>query len=269
MRLRIEHVTDYTYEAPPVYALQQLRLTPKTRANQNVIDWAVNVDGGKLELSFDDQHMNHVDLISFFDGSHEVRVRCSGTVEVADTNGVIGQHQGFLPLWMFRRTTALTEPGPLIRELAATADADAESEPLTALHRLSGAIREAVSYEFGHTEVSSTAEQALTHGFGVCQDHAHIFVACARFRDIPARYVSGYLMMDDRIDQDATHAWAEAHVPDIGWVGFDVSNGISPDARYVRVATGLDYLEAAPVSGLHHGAGGEGLSVSVKVQQQQ
>jgi hypothetical protein len=86
----------------------------------------------------------------------------------------------------------------------------------------------------------------------------HIFVAAARSMGYPARYVSGYLMMNDRVHQDASHAWAEAHVDGVGWVGFDVSNGISPDARYVRVATGLDYREAAPVSGLRFGRGWRG-----------
>ena len=85
---------------------------------------------------------------------------------------------------------------------------------------------------------------------------------------IPARYVSGYLMLEDRIDQEATHAWAEAHVEGLGWVGFDVSNGICPDARYVRVATGRDYAEAAPVTGISWGPGESILSVSLAVEQQ-
>src|SRR3546814_19453731 len=70
----------------------------------------------------------------------------------------------------------------------------------------------------------------------------------------PARYVSGYLMMNDRTRQDATHAWAEAHFDHIGWIGFDISNGHSPDQRYIRVATGLDYRDAAPVRGMRYGA---------------
>ena len=78
---------------------------------------------------------------------------------------------------------------------------------------------------------------------------------------------SGYLMMNDRIDQDASHAWAEAHIGGLGWVGFDVSNGISPDERYVRIATGLDYRGAAPVSGMRMGTSGESMIVSVQVQQ--
>jgi transglutaminase-like putative cysteine protease len=84
---------------------------------------------------------------------------------------------------------------------------------------------------------------------------------------IPARYVSGYLMMNDRIDQEAGHGWAEAHVDGLGWVGFDISNGICPDERYVRIATGRDYRDAAPVNGVSYGAGESLLAVSLAVEQ--
>ena len=113
----------------------------------------------------------------------------------------------------------------------------------------------------------STAEDALAAGRGVCQDHAHVFVAAARHLGHPARYVSGYLMLDDRVEQDASHAWAEVWIEGLGWVGFDVSNGISPDERYVGVARGLDYRDAAPISGVRFGSGEEELHVSVQVQQ--
>jgi transglutaminase-like putative cysteine protease len=102
----------------------------------------------------------------------------------------------------------------------------------------------------------------------VCQDHAHVFIGAARSVGVPARYVSGYLMMNDRIDQEATHAWAEAHVDGLGWVGFDVSNWISPDPRYVRVATGRDYRDAAPITGVVFGTSTEDLHVDVAVEQQ-
>ena len=112
------------------------------------------------------------------------------------------------------------------------------------------------------------AEDAIAAGAGVCQDHTHIFLACARRMGVPARYVSGYLMLDDRIAQEAMHAWAEGYIEGLGWVGFDVSNGISPDTRYVRVATGLDYHDAAPVSGRRIGGAGEKLEVAIDVTQQ-
>ena len=136
------------------------------------------------------------------------------------------------------------------------------------LHALSCRILHEVPYKIGETNSDSSADAAIERGYGVCQDHSHIFIACARALGFPARYVSGYLMMEGQDHQDATHAWAEAYVDGVGWIGFDVSNGISPDARYVRVATGLDYREAAPISGLRFGSGTETLSVDVAVQQQ-
>jgi transglutaminase-like putative cysteine protease len=146
--------------------------------------------------------------------------------------------------------------------------APGEDDRLPFLHALSNRIREEVSYQTGATTAITTAEEASAHGFGVCQDHAHIFIGAARAADIPARYVSGYLMMNDRIEQDATHAWAEAHIEGLGWVGFDISNGISPDPRYVRVATGRDYRDAAPLTGISFGSTEELLTVNVAVEQQ-
>ncbi len=179
---------------------------------------------------------------------------------------MIGPHIGHIPLWSFLGQTMLTRPGPLMRALAHQVDAGV-ADPLDRLHRLSSAVHAAVAYESGHTDVDTPAEVAMAAGWGVCQDHAHIFIGVARLLGMPARYVSGYLMMDDRIDQEAGHGWAEAHVDGLGWVGFDVSNAISPDARYVRVATGCDYREAAPVTGLCYGPGESALSVSVAVEQ--
>jgi transglutaminase-like putative cysteine protease len=98
--------------------------------------------------------------------------------------------------------------------------------------------------------VATTAEAALTAGRGVCQDQAHVFIAGARALGIPARYVSGYLLIDGREEQEAGHGWAEGFVDGLGWIGFDIANEICPDDRYVRVASGRDYRDAAPVKGL-------------------
>ena len=149
----------------------------------------------------------------------------------------------------------------LLREVGA-------GEPLERLHALSELIRKNVRYTLGTTSADASAEDAIAAGVGVCQDHTHIFLACARELGIPARYVSGYLKLDDRTGQDAMHAWAEAHVDPIGWIGFDISNGISPDPRYVRVAVGLDYAEAAPITGMHRGDARERLSVDIDVAEQ-
>ncbi|MFH1518588.1 MAG: transglutaminase family protein [Pseudomonadota bacterium] len=265
MRLHINHKTHYAYDQPVPYALQQVRLTPKSGRCQAVVNWDIGIDGGRVECAFDDQHGNRVHLVSLDGGQTEITITCSGDIDTIATAGVTGPHSGYTPLWYFKRQTALTQPGKLIRKLAS--DLKENPDPIARLHELSASIREAVVYETDRTDSGTTAEEALRAGHGVCQDHAHAFVSAARLLNYPARYVSGYLMMDDRVFQEASHAWAEAHGPELGWVGFDVSNVISPDERYVRIATGLDYDEAAPISGIVFGDSKESLLVSLQVQQ--
>ncbi|MEJ6395238.1 transglutaminase family protein [Gymnodinialimonas sp. 2305UL16-5] len=267
MKLQISHTTRYRFEAPAIYGLQQLRLTPQTGAGQSVAHWDMQVEGGTVETAFLDHHKNRVTLVSFKAGATEVRVTCTGQVETEDRAGIIGKTGDTAPLWFFERSTDLTKAGSRVRSLVKGLK-DEEPEDIARLHALSSRILAAVPYEIGATEADTTAEDAIDHGAGVCQDHAHIFLAAVRYLGYPARYVSGYLMMDDRHHQDASHAWAEVHINGMGWVGFDVSNRISPDDRYVRVATGLDYTEAAPIAGLHYGASGEEMQVDIEVQQQ-
>ena len=264
MRICIDHRTDYAYDEPVPYALQQLRLTPKSRAGQEVIRWSITVDGGKVELEFDDQHNNRVSLVSTDPDRARISIHCQGEVVNDNQTGVIGTHGGYAPLWYFRRSTPLTKSGPLLRKLVRTLDDD---DDVPKLHALSAMILDKVAYEPGKTHAETSAEDALGLKRGVCQDHAQIFISCARLLGFPARYVSGYLFMEDRVEQDASHGWAEAYVDGLGWVGFDVANGISPDDRYIRVATGLDYKEAAPISGMRFGAGNEIMTVALQVQQ--
>ena len=266
MLLSIRHVTRYAFSQPVAHGLQRLRLTPKSTHGQDIRDWSMALSGAVKEAEYEDHNHNRTTLVSVLPGTTELTVTCTGTVETADNAGVIGLHAGHMPLWAFEAQTPLTRPGPRLRALAAGL-APLKADVLNLCHELSRAVLAAVVYEIGHTTVATTAEEALSAGHGVCQDHAHIFIGAARLLGVPARYVSGYLMMNDRIDQEAGHAWAEAHVPGLGWIGFDVSNGICPDARYVRVATGRDYGDAAPVTGVSYGAGESVLAVNLTVEQ--
>lgn len=269
MRLAVRHVTHYRFDPPLAHALQRLRLSPKESHGQSVTGWEVGLDGARCQLTYDDHNSNRVTLISVLPGTTDLTITCSGTVDTADRAGIVGKHAGRLPLWVFTCQTARTRPGPRLRALAAAVEREhGKGDRLALLHALSGAVLDAMAYEIGHTDAATGAEEALAAGKGVCQDHAQVFIAAARLLGVPARYVSGYLMMDDRVDQDAGHAWAEAHIEGLGWVGFDVSNGISPDARYVRVASGRDYAEAAPVTGITWGKSDSTLTVSLAVEQQ-
>ena len=265
MILSISHATRYKFDVPVTYGLQQLRLTPKSYRAQSVLAWTTRLTGATKQLEFDDAHRNRVELISLDNGVEELVIESEGRVEMAETHGIVGPHAGPAPLWLFKRSTTMTQSGRGTRAIASQVP---NGEPLERLHALSALIKDQIAYEVGASQADWTAEEAINAGKGVCQDHTHIFLTCARIMGYPARYASGFLLMDDREDQEATHAWAEAHVDGLGWVGFDVSNGISPDQRYVRVATGLDYSEAAPIRGVRIGGAQETLSVAVKVAQQ-
>ncbi|MEQ8841619.1 MAG: transglutaminase family protein [Acidimicrobiales bacterium] len=263
MRLTISHSTTYRYSEPVRYGLQELRLRPSDEGTQSVVSWDVSLVGAEHQLSFEDHFGNQVELVALSPGATETTVTATGVVETVDTSAVGAKHVGHTPLWFYERSTPRTTVGHGVRQfcdLVRRGDDD-----IARFHDLSAAIRESVSYETGGSDMESTAESAIEAGAGVCQDHAHIFIAAARHLGYGARYVSGYLLIDDVIDQDATHAWAEVWVNGLGWLGFDVSNGISPDDRYVRVATGLEYRDAAPISGITSGAGDQSLEVELQV----
>jgi transglutaminase-like putative cysteine protease len=264
MRLKITHRTEYRYDAPVPYALQRLRLVPYGGPTQTIKAWSLTIEGAREEVCFTDHFGNDTRLVSVEGEPHVISVEASGEVETHDTAGVMGAHRGFAPLWLFSAETRLTAAGEGIRGLAGQIAPGPEIERL---HRLMAVILERVTYTIGATDSGTSAEEALSQGSGVCQDHSHIFISAARLLGFPARYVSGYLMMNHSLEQAASHAWAEAHVDNLGWVAFDVANGISADERYVRVATGRDYRDAMPISGIRMGRGEEQLAVRITVEQ--
>ncbi len=262
MRLTITHTTRYRYDEPVAYGLHELRLIPRSGPTQTVEWWDTRIEGGSRQVRLADHHRNVVELVRVDSGATETVVVASGGIDTIDTAGVVGPDQGHTPRWLYRRPTPLTTPGSNVRRL--TRGIDRGAADLDVLHGLSAIVRESVDYVPGATEVDTPAEAVVEAGSGVCQDHAHVFVTAARVLGFPARYVSGYLFVEGG-QEDASHAWAEVSVEGLGWVGFDVANQISPDERYVRIAVGLDYREAAPISGVRHGPGGETLEVDVTV----
>lgn len=261
MRIRIDHSTSYRYELPASNVVQYLRLSPPDSDDQHVRTWRIDVDAdGKLRESRD-SFGNRLHIF-YADGAvTNLCIRVTGEVEVEDSGGLIRGAPDPLPPGVFLRTTPLTAPDRAIRALA---EAARRGGGIDTLHALNLAIFGALAFETGTTNTTTAASEALGNGRGVCQDFAHIFCSAARLIGIPARYVSGHLARSGSAAlQDASHAWAEAFVPDLGWLAFDATNGICADENYVRVAVGLDYLDAAPVRGARRGGGGEVMDVSV------
>ena len=265
MRLTVDHVTRYRYDAPARSVVQSHRLTPSAFAGQKMIDWEVTVDGGTRGARHRDGAGDLIQAWTIAGPVSEVIVQVRGTVETEDLAGVLRGHRETVAPDCYLRETL---PTRLDVALAALADQADGSDTLSLAHALSAAVSDAIAYRPGVTHAHTTAAEALALGEGVCQDHAHALIACARHRGIPARYVSGYLFAaQDGAPHEAAHAWAELHVPGLGWVGFDPANRCCPDARYIRLGSGFDAQDAAPIRGIARGGAGEDMDVTVAVQQ--
>jgi transglutaminase-like putative cysteine protease len=267
MQIHIRHVTVYRYDQPIDYAIQLIRLRPRDHAGQRVSSWrVVEAPDGRLPET-DDGYGNVVHMLTLNRQHQEATVVAEGVVTTIDTHGILRDAIERLPPAYYLRTTPATHPGESLVDLA---NGIPGQLALSRLHRLMQTIRERVRYVVGQTSSTTRAAEALAAGHGVCQDHAHIFITAARLLGHPARYVSGYLWEGREAGgSDASHAWAEAFIPDLGWVGFDAANGVCPTESHVRVAIGLDYADAAPIRGLRRGIANESLAVSVDVQQVQ
>jgi transglutaminase-like putative cysteine protease len=270
MRIHVSHATTYVYDTPPTSVTQVLRKTPRNHDGQYVIDW-------RLDLSQDCQLHQHEDAFGNITHSFtaegpfsELSVAVEGEVETTDTQGVVNGAVERFPPQFYLRETALTASDAAIADFAETTRAASGRDPLTLLHALLAALNQEITFDTDPTHVTTTAAEAFGLRRGVCQDLTHIYIAAARALGIPARYVGGHFHRADGVTaQEAGHAWAEAYVEDLGWVGFDPTNGICTAEAHVRVAMGLDYLGAAPVRGTRRGGSGEQLKVAVHVDQAQ
>lgn len=265
MIIDVRHVTTYRYAAPVRGAVQSLRMTPSVFDGQRTIAWSVAVEGGRRGGSFRDGAGDWIEAWSVRGPAATITVRVEGQVETVDLTGMLQGHREQIPPATYMRETSMTRADTGLTDLARRAAVRARGGLDTA-HRLSAAVAEAIAYRPGATEAHTTAAEALALGEGVCQDHAHAIIAAARVLDLPARYVSGYLAADEGgAPHESAHAWAEIWIDALGWVGFDPANRCCPDERYIRLGSGYDARDAAPIRGIAVGALGESLDVAVAV----
>jgi len=263
MRLSVRHATTYAYDPPADRCALRLRLFPPSFDTQRVAGWKVSVNGTTVAPLLTTATCDRESIWTCSGPGDQVEIIAEGEIETKDASGVVrGLKESVRPT-VYLRSTPLSEPDKQIESLAAGVDG---KSVLDRMHALMAAVREAVDYKPASTHSQTTAAQALKLGAGVCQDHAHVFISAARAMSVPARYVVGYLLAQDtRLTE--THAWAEAYVPDIGWVGFDPANRLCPTDRYVRLGCGIDSADAAPIRGNVIGSPKERLSASVDISQ--
>ena len=268
MRIRISHESTYRYDAPVTGVIQTLRLTPRNHDGQYVVFWRIDISED-CRLDHHEDAFGNVTHTFTAEGSFtELGVTVDGEVETQDTHGIVRGAIERFPPSLFLRETALTRPDTAILAFARETRAAAGDDTLALLHNMTERLHREIVFDPDPTHTATTAAESFAMRRGVCQDLSHIFISAARSLDIPARYVGGYFhRADGVVQQEAGHAWAEAFVPDIGWVGFDPANGISPTDQHVRVAIGLDFLGASPVRGARKGGGAEALTVTIHVDQ--
>lgn len=265
MRLKIHHTTNYAYDSAPSYLVQRLYLTPAPFDGQRTLSWSIHAPGIDTSLKHVDGFGNIAHLVTVRGHAGPLAITAEGEVETGERAGVVRGIANAIPDAVYLRQTPATHPGTDLTRFMQRFDRSQTALPLA--HQIMAAVHEAVLYEVGSTHAHTTATEAFRDGRGVCQDHAHIMIALARGLGLPARYVTGYLVTGVGASSSAAHAWAEIHVPDLGWVGFDAANGQCPTDHYVRIAAGLDAAAVTPVRGFRRGgSGAEQMTVEVRVE---
>lgn len=261
MRLHIRHETVYRYERQVKHSVQCLRLTPRTEAGQKVLSWDLQAPGRRSQQL--DAHGNLVHLLTLDEPHEEIRILVTGVVDTEAVEYSAPSARATLSPMVYSLETPLTMIDERLKDFVASEKRSHLDQDGVML--LANAVRDAMDYVPGATAVSDTASHAFGLGRGVCQDHAHVMIACCRWQGVPARYVSGYLLsqQDDHI---ASHAWVDVWLDqERRWLAVDVTNRGFGGAQHCRLAVGRDYLDACPIRGVRRGGGAESMQAQVRV----
>jgi transglutaminase-like putative cysteine protease len=282
MYYSIRHVTRFRYSNPVRESVMELRMQPRSEGPQTLRSFQIATNPRTQLYAYTDHFGNAVYHFNVLREHSELRIEAVSVIELKDFSA-LPQKADALEWDRYNRFNLTGEHYDLLEEsdfargspeltqfIVSNGLAKPKGDPLTALKHLSQIIFSAFEYEVGITEVHSPIEKALKEKRGVCQDFAHIMIAVARSWGIPTRYVSGYLYHrrqdKDRSAADATHAWLEAYLPSLGWVGIDPTNNILTGERHLRVAAGRDYADVPPTRGTFKGNAESELAVAVSVE---
>jgi len=267
MRLRIAHRTVCRYDPPANGAIELLRLTPRNHEGQYVVSWRMDVFPDARLAAHEDAFGNITHVFTADGPLSELRVEVDGQVETQNTAGVVRGTVERFPPSLYLRDTALTQADEAIGHLAQTIRGAGRGPVLAELHGLLQHLHTDMAYQSEPSRGGSNAAEAFARKGGSAADLTHIFLGAAHSLGISARFIAGYFSNSNDGVEQSEHAWAEAYVPDLGWVGFDPANGFCPSDTHVRIAVGLDALSAAPVRGARYGVGSETLETAVSIDQ--
>ena len=282
MYYTIRHLTKYQYSTMVSESIMQLYMQPRTESTpfstQRCFAFEVSLQPRAQVLPYRDYVGNTLHTFTIPAQHLALTIVTRAVVEVqsppllpdslsADSWETLDATTANGDYWDALAQTDLTNPTPLLYDLADKIGACRRDDPLTVLREVNQRLYESLEYKAKSTRVDSPIDHALSQGTGVCQDFAQIMLSLLRGLRIPSRYVSGYMAhrRSDRSAEDATHAWVEAWLPELGWVGFDPTNNSLADDHYIRVAIGRDYNDVPPTRGVFKGGASSALSVAVQV----
>jgi transglutaminase-like putative cysteine protease len=276
----IRHLTRFRYTSPVSESLMEVRMHPRTEAEQRCLSFQLLVDPRTRINMYRDYLGNSIHHFDVPAKHLELRIVAEALVEIEpppdlpqalpreswaqlDSEVAAGDY------WEMLMPSTFAQPGEGLLSLVEPLRVSRRDDPLTFLRELNIAIYEWFEYAPKSTRVDSPIDHAIEARKGVCQDFAHIMTALVRHLKIPCRYVSGYMYprseRQDRSPEGATHAWVEALLPGLGWVGFDPTNNVLAGDRHIRTAIGRDYADVPPTKGIFKGTTESQLTVSVQV----
>ena len=282
MHYTIRHVTRFTYETPISESIMETRMQPRSEGAQRCLHFGLSTLPAARVLVYQDHEGNAVHHFNLPAKHARLTVTAEALVdcgkppalpEAMDPSAwqALDLMTGTGEFWDLLNPSVFASTSPLLDDLAGELCVDRRTDPLTTLRQLTTGMYERFEYKPQSTSVDSPIDDALQSRAGVCQDFAHVMITLVRRLGVPCRYVSGYLFRDadsvDRSADGATHAWIEALLPELGWVGFDPTNNLVAGERHVRVAIGRDYADVPPTRGVYKGltAVKSELAVAVRV----
>ncbi|MES1254179.1 MAG: transglutaminase family protein [Acidobacteriota bacterium] len=268
MHYNIRHVTRFTYETPVSESVMEARMQPRSDLLQHCLHFGLKTQPASRVMLYQDHqgnvvhHFNIPSRHSRLTVTAEALVECEAVPELPEALAPGGWERldaltASGEFWDLLAPSAFARRSPLLDALVREPELARGDDPLVMLRGLSASLYDRFEYSPESTSVDSPIDHALESRQGVCQDFAHIMIAVVRQLGMPCRYVSGYLFQDEdhtlRSSDGATHAWIEALVPDVGWVGIDPTNNLVASDRHIRVAVGRDYADVPPTRGVYKG----------------
>ena len=285
MYYSIRHLTKFLYKTAVSESIMETRMHPRSDAQQRCLTFQLSVSPRCRVFSYRDHLANQVHHFDIPGQHGQLVIVAESLVEMQphaelptslptaawdDLDALVREGD----FWEMLLPSEFAVPTPALEALAANLDLKRCDDPLSALYRLNDQLYRYFDYKPQTTNADSPIDEALSTKAGVCQDFSHVMIALVRSQlRIPCRYVSGYLYHgesdQDRSVASATHAWIEAFLPELGWVGFDPTNNLVAADRHIRTAIGRDYADVPPTHGIFRGRTKSELSVAVRVEPSQ